>query len=457
MGTIKLRRGTGSPAGSLAQYEVAMDVAAKNLYVSTDGTDAVILANKYDDSDAVTAIEDASSLTLSGSLTTESGLTNESGNYGQNLKANRENNETNAGGVASILVQRDLGTETLGGGFDSRGPAIDFNLVSDDSGLTQYQGGIMFQSNNDDGTDPEAWFRAYSWSGSSQDNIISANKDDCYIYGNLRAQNELIVSGVSEFNDTVTTNDKLEAKGKVELHDTNSEFSMDGADKFVVFDTPTEFTATNYGNIAHLDREETSTGGPRISGYTQVNYVDSNRALVNPGAGSGSQFAWGVNNSQFAQLGATLSTVAVNANNTIDYVNSASRIDFGVWTGDPQGDGTVTLTTALMIEPHQNQITLNSIDGGVTNLGTDGTGISFQAPELLFHADNSAKEIQFEVGSNLKLTVFNDKIESSVPVQFPTYTTTERNALTVSNGAQIYNSTTNKMQAYAGGAWVDLH
>lgn len=45
MGTIKLRRGSGTPAGSLAQYEVAMDVAAKNLYTSTDGSDAVILAD----------------------------------------------------------------------------------------------------------------------------------------------------------------------------------------------------------------------------------------------------------------------------------------------------------------------------------------------------------------------------------------------------------------------------
>ena len=45
MGTIKLRRGSGSPAGSLAQYEVAMDVAALNLYTSTDGSDAVILSD----------------------------------------------------------------------------------------------------------------------------------------------------------------------------------------------------------------------------------------------------------------------------------------------------------------------------------------------------------------------------------------------------------------------------
>ena len=45
MGTIKLKRGTGTPAGSIEQYEVAMDVAAKNLYTSTDGSDAVILAD----------------------------------------------------------------------------------------------------------------------------------------------------------------------------------------------------------------------------------------------------------------------------------------------------------------------------------------------------------------------------------------------------------------------------
>jgi hypothetical protein len=36
-------------------------------------------------------------------------------------------------------------------------------------------------------------------------------------------------------------------------------------------------------------------------------------------------------------------------------------------------------------------------------------------------------------------------------------TTTERNALTAINGMQIYNTTTDKLQVYAGGTWVDLH
>jgi len=36
-------------------------------------------------------------------------------------------------------------------------------------------------------------------------------------------------------------------------------------------------------------------------------------------------------------------------------------------------------------------------------------------------------------------------------------TTTERNSLTAVNGMQIYNSSTDKLQVYAAGSWVDLH
>ena len=36
-------------------------------------------------------------------------------------------------------------------------------------------------------------------------------------------------------------------------------------------------------------------------------------------------------------------------------------------------------------------------------------------------------------------------------------TTTQRNALTASNGMVVYNTTTNKFQGYANSAWVDFH
>jgi hypothetical protein len=42
-------------------------------------------------------------------------------------------------------------------------------------------------------------------------------------------------------------------------------------------------------------------------------------------------------------------------------------------------------------------------------------------------------------------------------IKMVNYTTTQRNALTASDGMMIYNTTDNKFQGRAGGAWVDLH
>jgi hypothetical protein len=43
------------------------------------------------------------------------------------------------------------------------------------------------------------------------------------------------------------------------------------------------------------------------------------------------------------------------------------------------------------------------------------------------------------------------------PFKLANFTSTERDALTAENGDTIYNTTTNKFQGYANGAWVDLH
>ena len=46
---------------------------------------------------------------------------------------------------------------------------------------------------------------------------------------------------------------------------------------------------------------------------------------------------------------------------------------------------------------------------------------------------------------------------STSAFQFYTCTTTVRDAIAASNGYVIYNTTTNKLQVYANGVWVDLH
>jgi hypothetical protein len=56
-----------------------------------------------------------------------------------------------------------------------------------------------------------------------------------------------------------------------------------------------------------------------------------------------------------------------------------------------------------------------------------------------------------------RLTVDSSKVTAALPIAYPSYTTTARDLLTPAAGWVLFNSTTTKLQVYAGGAWVDLH
>ena len=68
--------------------------------------------------------------------------------------------------------------------------------------------------------------------------------------------------------------------------------------------------------------------------------------------------------------------------------------------------------------------------------------------------------------NNQKVGIGTNSVDSGATLEvdgttggilFPRLTTTQRDALTPTNGLVIYNSTTDKLQVRAGGAWVDLH
>jgi len=60
-------------------------------------------------------------------------------------------------------------------------------------------------------------------------------------------------------------------------------------------------------------------------------------------------------------------------------------------------------------------------------------------------------------GSVNASTYYGDGTQFSA-LAAPQLTTTERDALTSSfNGILIYNTSTNKIQAYVDGAWTDMH
>ena len=86
---------------------------------------------------------------------------------------------------------------------------------------------------------------------------------------------------------------------------------------------------------------------------------------------------------------------------------------------------------------------------GVTNNGADRLTMTYEVPM-------NAPDTLYYVCENH--SVMAGTIYTTGPASHTTnYTTTERNALTAQNGDLVYNSTLNKFQGYANGAWVDLH
>jgi hypothetical protein len=80
--------------------------------------------------------------------------------------------------------------------------------------------------------------------------------------------------------------------------------------------------------------------------------------------------------------------------------------------------------------------------------------------------DSGSSNVAMAVQDNLKVGIHTSSIDTGAALEvdgttggilFPRLTTTQRDALTATNGLMIYNTTTSKFQGYAGGAWVDLH
>jgi hypothetical protein len=164
---------------------------------------------------------------------------------------------------------------------------------------------------------------------------------------------------------------------------------------------------------------------------------------------------------------------------TINFGNTIKFTGAGGVTVTTDADGAVTITGSPSSSIGNLNIVGNVIDS------QDSSSITF-TPAVIFNSDVtieneltvsnqvtanavSAKSIYTEefvstIGvptiyseTNINLSASAAVIVNRSPFRLAQFTSTSRNALAAINGDMIYNTTTNKVQAYAGGTWVDLH
>lgn len=197
MGTIKLRRGSGSPAGSLAQYEVAMDVADKNLYVSTDGSDAVILADNTENflGTNTTELDITSDIDMNlKSIFNAKQITTEATLYNEVSKFNRINNVNNIA-VACLELERDVTNSALSTGLDERGAGLSFTIKSDALSYDIYPGVFFGKSGGSAqsaGVENTVGMSVYAGPNDSpayqEIKVFDANRNNATVYPKLNTE-----------------------------------------------------------------------------------------------------------------------------------------------------------------------------------------------------------------------------------------------------------------------------
>jgi len=472
---IKPKRGSGSPAGSIETNEIAMDTSAKKLYVSTDGSNAVVLAD-----DSKTYLEtdigffsnfDSSTPPKPGTVTIGAN-TLSVGSSGQRLDI--------TGGTAGIRIKSAVdaqannitttGTVT-GGTLAGTNGNITTVTATTLSGTT-----LQSESGNDLTVFPNAEQKLVlkatktPGGGSADTAQIDVTYDgsttftlDAETTNNKRIalrgdRVSLLASGASSDSDITVRNDRIvlgvngaeyvRLQGdQVQL---SKELDLNGSDIVDVNEIKSpsgnnlELKSLGTNNIILTSTNDidlavgaVTTDSVNISGKTNITGDNSQPHTLKVLTNMNDSASDDLHNSQTYVLQGYLNGsngIKDNVQNSVTYQVESD---------------TETKTVGRVSAEYQangvgNRIKLISVNNG--SAGNDGNA---EGAIGALSTDNP--------NGNGQVDIDCQRFKSNVPVLFPSYTTTERGTLhNIQNGMVIYNTTDHKLQVRANGGWETI-
>jgi hypothetical protein len=201
-------------------------------------------------------------------------------------------------------------------------------------------------------------------------------------------------------------------------------------------------SSTSIGSFTFTDnRMQTTTTNEEIiiepagSGYVAI---DASTGLVIP-LGTTSERPTGIVG--MLRFNTTSSSVEVYNGSQWNSVGAVNTVSISNFSGN---DSTTAFTLGSAGSTNSSIVTLNGVvQQATTAYSISGTTLTFDyAPAT---------------GDVIQVRNFYSGSEVAPASKVSSYTTSARNSLSPANGDMIYNSTTNKFQGYASGAWVDFH